>query len=105
MNACDALVFPSYQEGSPNVIKQAMACNLPIVATDVGDVQEVIGKTRGCLISEANPQAFASALGTLISSPMRTTGRQDVQHLAGPLVARRVVGLYEQVLRARPALS
>lgn len=105
MNACDALVFPSYQEGSPNVIKQAMACNLPIVATDVGDVEEVIGKTRGCFISEASPQAFASALGTLISSPTRTTGREDVKHLAGPLVARRVVGLYEQVLRARPARS
>lgn len=105
MNACDALVFPSYQEGSPNVIKQAMACNLPIVATDVGDVREVIGRTQGCFISEASPQAFANVLEKIISSSMRTKGRRDVKHLAGPLVARRVVELYEQVLRSSPVLS
>jgi teichuronic acid biosynthesis glycosyltransferase TuaC len=104
MNACDALVFPSYQEGSPNVIKQAMACNLPIVATDVGDVREVIGNTEGCIISEPDPRSFANALGTLISSPVRTNGRDGVKHLAGPLVASRVVNLYERVVRARAAL-
>jgi teichuronic acid biosynthesis glycosyltransferase TuaC len=48
MNACDALLFTSFQEGSPNVVKQAMACNLPVVSTDVGDVRQVIGNTRGC---------------------------------------------------------
>ena len=48
MSACDALIFPSYQEGSPNIIKQAMACNLPVVATDVGDVRQIIGETNGC---------------------------------------------------------
>jgi teichuronic acid biosynthesis glycosyltransferase TuaC len=104
MNACDALVFPSYQEGSPNVIKQAMACNLPIVATDVGDVREVIGNTKACIISEPDPRAFANALATLISSPIRTNGRDGVRHLAGPLVASRVVNLYERVVRTRAAL-
>ncbi len=46
MSSADALVFPSFSEGSPNVVKQAMACNLPIVATDVGDIREVIEGTR-----------------------------------------------------------
>ncbi|HEX3721902.1 MAG TPA: glycosyltransferase, partial [Nitrolancea sp.] len=50
MSAADALVFPSYSEGSPNVVKQAMACNLPIVATDVGDIREVISGTALCSI-------------------------------------------------------
>ena len=104
MSACDALVFPSYQEGSPNIIKQAMACNLPIVATDVGDVGDVIGNTKGCYICEPTPEAFARALGELASSPMRTNGREDVKHLAGPIVARRVIGLYEEVLRGRRPL-
>src|SRR5262249_51226345 len=40
MNACDALLFVSMYEGSPNVIKEALACNLPIVSVDVGDVRE-----------------------------------------------------------------
>src|SRR6195256_1007471 len=63
MSACDALVFPSYQEGSPNIVKQAMACNLPIVATDVGDVRQVIGKTRECHICNPSVTDFAARLG------------------------------------------
>jgi teichuronic acid biosynthesis glycosyltransferase TuaC len=101
MSACDALVFPSYQEGSPNIIKQAMACNLPIVATDVGDVREVIGHTAGCYISTPDPESFAQFLGMIIASPFRTTGRDDVKHLSGPLVADRLIHLYEEVLRRR----
>jgi glycosyltransferase involved in cell wall biosynthesis len=105
MSACDALVFPSYQEGSPNIIKQAMACNLPIVATDVGDVREVIGKTSGCFISEPDPESFAQLLGTITSSPFRTTGREDVKHLSGPLVAERLIQVYEEVLRRQQSHS
>ncbi|MBW4028281.1 glycosyltransferase [Acidipila rosea] len=101
MSACDALVFPSYQEGSPNIIKQAMACNLPIVATDVGDVEEIIGRTRGCYISQPNPEMFARFLGTILASPFRTAGRDEVKHLSGELVADRLIQVYEEVLRRR----
>jgi teichuronic acid biosynthesis glycosyltransferase TuaC len=103
MSACDALVFPSYQEGSPNIVKQAMACNLPIVATDVGDVREVIGNTAGCYISEPDPQAFAKLLGTILASPFRTAGRENVKHLSGPLVAERLIQVYKEVLQKREA--
>jgi teichuronic acid biosynthesis glycosyltransferase TuaC len=105
MNACDALVFPSYQEGSPNIIKQAMACNLPIVATDVGDVREVIGHTAGCYISRPDPESFAQFLGMIIASPFRTLGREDVKHLSGPLIADRLIHLYEEVLLRRRSHS
>jgi len=101
MNASNALVFPSFQEGSPNIIKQAMACNLPIVATDVGDVREVIGKTAGCSVCAPNAEEFALALRKLLCSPARTRGREHVRHLAGPLVAGRVIQVYENTLRRR----
>ena len=52
MSGCDVLAFPSRQEGSPNIIKQAMACNLPIVATPVGDIPELIGGTEGCHVAD-----------------------------------------------------
>jgi glycosyltransferase involved in cell wall biosynthesis len=101
MSACDALVFTSYQEGSPNVVKQAMACNLPIVATDVGDVREIIGKTDGCSISKPDVQEFARHLSGILGHRERTTGREQVRHLAGPAVAQRIIEVYEQVLRKR----
>jgi teichuronic acid biosynthesis glycosyltransferase TuaC len=103
MNACDGLVFTSYQEGSPNVVKQAMACNLPIVSTDVGDVREIIGKTHGCYISKPEVQEFTQCLADILRHRERTRGREQVQHLSGPAIAKRIIEVYEQVLRNREA--
>jgi teichuronic acid biosynthesis glycosyltransferase TuaC len=101
MNACDALVFTSYQEGSPNVVKQAMACNLPIASTDVGDVREIIRATDKCYICKPEVQEFVEHLSIILRDRERTNGREQVQHLAGPAVAQRIIEVYEQVLRNR----
>lgn len=98
MNACDALVFTSYQEGSPNIIKQAMACNLPIVSTDVGDVREIIGYTKGCHLCKPDAREFAMCLASILCSRERTHGFEQVRHLSGPAVAQRVVQVYEHIL-------
>jgi len=106
MNACDVLVFPSYQEGSPTIIKQAMACNLPIVATDVGDVREVIGATSGCHVCQGNVPAFVAAIGQELRSARRTDGRDSIGHLDGTVIAGQIVRLYERVLKdSVPALA
>jgi glycosyltransferase involved in cell wall biosynthesis len=101
MNACDALVFTSYMEGSPNIVKQAMACNLPIVSTDVGDVREIIGATKGCYICKPDVREFVQRLAEILRHRERTTGREQVRHLAGPAVSQRLTKVYEQVLRNR----
>jgi glycosyltransferase involved in cell wall biosynthesis len=105
MNACDALVFPSYQEGSPNVVKQAMACNIPIVATDVGDIREVVGNTKGCYVCKPEVEDFVKRLSEILSHRQRTQGREQVQHLAGPSIAQKIISVYERVLRMRSAHS
>src|SRR5207253_1636582 len=51
MNACDALVFTSMQEGSPNAVKEALACDLPVVSVPVGDVAQRIGGVAGCAMT------------------------------------------------------
>lgn len=103
MNACDVLLFTSYQEGSPNIIKQAMACNLAIVSTDVGDVREIIGGTAGCRVCPPDTSEFAAQVASLLRPPRRTTGREQVRHLTGPLVAQQIIQVYEHILRKRRA--
>jgi teichuronic acid biosynthesis glycosyltransferase TuaC len=98
MSACDALVFPSFQEGSPNIVKQAMACNLPIVSTDVGDARQVIGSTKHCYICAPTAAEFATKLGEILAHRNRSDGRENVRHLDSPAVARRVIRVYEEVL-------
>jgi glycosyltransferase involved in cell wall biosynthesis len=102
MNACDLLIFPSFQEGSPNIIKQAMACGLPLVTTDVGDVRERLAGASGCLIEPRSEGAFIKAIVTLLATGARTDARSLLLDLEPQKVARRVLGVYEDVLRRGP---
>jgi glycosyltransferase involved in cell wall biosynthesis len=99
MSACDVLVFPSHQEGSPNIVKQAMACNLPIVATDVGDVRQVISRTSGCFVCAPEVNDFRDRIRLLLNRRERTSGRQDIGHLDCASVAAKVIDVYERTLR------
>ncbi len=99
INACNALVLPSLIEGSPNIVKEAMACNVPVVATDVGDVRQVIGQTDGCAVCPPDPVAFAGALEKAILRTQPTTGREDIRHLDRSVVAQQVIAVYERAIR------
>lgn len=101
MSACDVLIFPSFQEGSPNIIKQAMACGLPLVTTDVGDVRERLAGASGCLILPRVEAAFIDAIATLLEQRERTDARSRLHDLEPQAVARRVIGVYEDVLDRR----
>lgn len=99
LNAADVLVMTSYLEGSPNVIKEAMACNLPIVSTDVGDVKEVIGNTEGCYICSYNPIDVAEKIKMALNFGKRTNGRENIRHLEINIIAKGVINIYKKVLR------
>lgn len=101
MSACDALVLTSALEGSPMVIKEAMACNLPIVSVRVGDVPEVIGDTPGCALAERDPADIAAKLIQTLREPRRTDGRMRIDHLHHDRVAQRVLDVYIQTARHR----
>jgi glycosyltransferase involved in cell wall biosynthesis len=101
MSACDALIFTSYQEGSPNIIKQAMACNLPIVATDVGDVRQIIGETNGCYVCNPSVTEFAQCMNLIFENRRRTDGREHVRHLDSSAVAAKLIEVYQQVVGRR----
>jgi glycosyltransferase involved in cell wall biosynthesis len=97
MYAADVLLLTSLWEGSPNVVKEAMAANLPIVATDVGDVREVIGKTGGCYVTTFEPEDVAEKLKMALTFEKRTDGREDIKHLELKEIAKKVIKVYEEV--------
>jgi teichuronic acid biosynthesis glycosyltransferase TuaC len=103
LNEADVLLFPSFMEGSPNVIKEAMACNCPIVSTDVGDVKWVFGETKGCYISSFDPKDFATKIKMAINAQAhngRTNGRQRIIELGldQETVAKRIKAVYQKAL-------
>ena len=101
MCAADVLLLPSYHEGSPNVVKEAMAVNLPVVAADVGDCSERLrGVTPGDVVAR-DPEAFTAAVARILAARSRSNGREAVAPLELSAVARRVLGIYERVLDAR----
>lgn len=103
MNAADALIMTSFWEGSPNVIKEAMACNCPIVSTDVGDVKEMFLKTRGCFLTTFDVNDIADNLKRAIAFTeieRRTNGRERINELglSSTTIAKKVIGIYNSVL-------
>jgi len=97
INASNALILSSISEGSPNIVKEAMACNVPVVSTDVGDVSKVIANTRGCSVCPHDPEALAAALEQALQHTEPTTGRIDIAHLERSVIAQQIIAVYEQV--------
>jgi glycosyltransferase involved in cell wall biosynthesis len=104
MSACDALILTSALEGSPMVIKESMACNLPIVSVHVGDVPEVIGGTPGCALAERDPADIAARLVEVLRQPCRTDGRSRIGHLRHDSIAGRILDVYARAIQPRDGM-
>ena len=100
-NAADLLLVTSTHEGSSNTIKEAMACNCPVVTTDVGDARQVISDTEGCFVTSFDPDDVASAVIRALDSGRRTSGRARVQHLSSERTALQISVLYGELLKDR----
>ena len=113
MNACDLFALPSHSEGSPQALKEAMACNCPILATDIADVSTLLGNLPGHYILR-NPSktherwdADAKSLDemvTLLKEALaynqQTNGRQRIieMGLSNEQVAERLMAIYKQLV-------
>ena len=101
MYSCDAFLMTSKTEGSPQVIKEALACGCPIVSVDVGDVQERVEGLDGCYVVDSrDPRDLADALEKALAFEGRTKGRERIVEmgLTNEQVAARIVKIYEEIL-------
>ena len=100
MQAVDAFLMTSFTEGSPQVIKEALACGCPIVSVDVGDVRERIEGIDGCSISGREPEALARSIKKALDFEGRTNGRQAVEKngLSNDVIAARIISVYKRLL-------
>lgn len=100
MNASDVMVMTSLREGSPNVVKEAMACDVPVVSVPVGDVESLFRDAAGYRVFDRDPGLLGAALAKCLQDPPPATGRAALLRMGLDLesVARRIIAVYERVL-------
>lgn len=98
MQAADALCLPSENEGVPNVILEAFACGLPVVASDVGGIHEVhTGAHLGRLVPRGDEAALVDALASTLGSPL---SRDRIAQHGASFTWQRTADAYDALLRA-----
>ncbi len=99
MQATDVLLMTSLTEGSPQVIKEALACGCPIVSVDVGDVRSLIEGVDGCYLAERDPHSIADCLKKAFDFSGRTKGREVIirKKLTNDIIASQLIEVYHRV--------
>ena len=101
--ACDLFALPSKSEGSPQALKEAMACNCPIMATDIADIRHLLGKIEGHYICTFDPNNVAMTLHDALGFKGRTKGRERIVELGldNHKVAEQLMDIYAQAMRLK----
>ena len=99
-SAADAMVLCSDREGSPTAVKEALACNLPVVATDVGDVQEILRGVEGTRISTQEVSEIARNLREVLDVPRSGAleGPAAMARYDQALTVEKIISVYNKVL-------
>lgn len=97
MNAADALLMTSKREGSPNAVKEAMACNLPVVTTDVGDVRERLADVSPSTISDRDTE-LTDGLVDILERGIPSNGREAAREVSVLNTSARLRAVYQSAI-------
>lgn len=98
--ACDVFALPTKSEGSPQALKEAMACNCPIVASDVADIKHLLGNIQGHYICSLNPEDVARQLEKALNFNNKTNGRERIIKLglSNDIISNKLIAIYTSIL-------
>jgi glycosyltransferase involved in cell wall biosynthesis len=94
LNAADCLLVTSDAEGSPTIVQEAIATNLPVVSVDVGDVVERLRGIQETHIVLRDPYVIAHALKGILERGRRSNGRLHCLDISAPHIADELTHLY-----------
>jgi teichuronic acid biosynthesis glycosyltransferase TuaC len=101
MTAADVATLPSYMEGCPNVVLEALACGRPVVATNVGGIPEILNDSCGCLVPPQDAQALAHGLATVLDRDWDPAEISSVHGRSWNSVADEMLNLFQSLVRPR----
>lgn len=97
MSAADCLLMTSSIEGSPNTVKEALACGLPVVATPSGDIELLLDGVSPSYLCEPDPNEVGEALARCLRERQRSNGREMTRWLSEEAIAGRLIGIYRSL--------
>ena len=97
MNAADLLLITSFSETGPIVVKEALACNCPIISTNVGDVKSITKKIDNCFVTSYNPNEIGEKIRIMLASGLRSNGRIFMKSYGFDKVAQKIKMVYVNI--------
>jgi glycosyltransferase involved in cell wall biosynthesis len=101
MAAADLVTLPSYMEGCPNVVLEALACGRPVVATNVGGIPEIMSDECGRLVPPREPVALAQALASVLGTAWDAVAISARGSRSWSTVAAKLLDIFESLAGPR----
>ena len=99
LNASDLLLVTSYSETGPIIVKEALACNCPIVSTNVGDVKKLTSNIRNCYVTSYEANDVMRKINLVLMRSKRTNGRKVIKDFTLDKIAIKILPIYKSVLK------
>jgi len=97
LNSAEVVLFTSFSEGSVTVLKEALACNIPVVSVDVGDSEEILHKLPGCYITTYDANELFGKTSKVLEGKKRVNYRNKIRRFSNKEISKKIITLYESI--------